>query len=143
MREIKFRAWWLDHCSALENGEYIKSWKLSPVHSIHFNKGIAMLTGGMVKSVRSVPIDEECILEQFTGLRDKNGREMYEGDIVVALETGITGYLEWFNGRVMWTDGAGHWDIVDWDTEDIVEDVLMLEVIGNIHNNPELLEDTK
>lgn len=76
-------------------------------------------------------IDSDTV-GQFIGLRDKNGKEIYFGDIV-RNKYGDTGKVVWFPDcsiRIDW--GGGDIHLIDLDLE--------LEVVGNIHDNPELLE---
>ena len=68
---------------------------------------------------------------QFTGLLDKNGKEIYFDDIV-RNKYGDIGSVIWFSDwslRVDWGGGDIHFIEPEWG----------LEVIGNIHDNPELL----
>lgn len=76
--------------------------------------------------------------EQYTGLKDKNGKEIYEGDIVGDIE-GIHELA-----ICVWDDSNAEFDFVCVDgkcTKDNVKSWLeMYEIIGNIHENPELLK---
>lgn len=80
---------------------------------------------------------------QFTGLTDKNGKKVFEGDILVFCKGATYPY------KVIW-DGMG-WKLIRSDGKRIKEAfecnemhyVNISEVIGNIHDNPELLEVTE
>ena len=79
---------------------------------------------------------KDIVIEQFIGLKDVNGKEIYEGDIVHCENdyqgTDYTGKVMFFNGGFcVWTGGFRNY---------VWEDMIP-EIIGNVHTNPELLED--
>lgn len=74
---------------------------------------------------------------QFTGLTDKNGNKIFEGDIV-KVTTGIEGYKSTYHSaiqEVKYNAESGIAVFLPFDNSDMVE----VEVIGNIYDNPELL----
>lgn len=131
MREIKFRAWdSITRC-------YLK---LDGILA----DGRSFLNGPAKGGFMAYNI-QDFQVEQFTGLKDKHGREIYEGDICNCPDTDVDGTIVFLNGRFVWTDGACHWDMV-YNAKDgqpidrVVQEADDLVIIGNIHENPELLK---
>ena len=97
--------------------------------------------------------DETLILEQFTGLHDKHGKEIFEGDIVRAIpERNSCGVVAAVNGVdtltriVIWLEeeAAFGWKLLDGSVcqsgySMCRQNEPIFEIIGNIHENPELL----
>lgn len=89
---------------------------------------------------------EDVILMQSTGLFDKNGKEIFDGDIVqfedYYIETDLPyinkGIVEWSQGGFTITDRASveMEDLIDGEFLDVI-------IIGNVYENPELLEVTE
>jgi uncharacterized phage protein (TIGR01671 family) len=86
-------------------------------------------------------------LMQFTGLKDKNGEECFEGDIVKRLDHNYKGKLKQWINEIRYIDEEGafcfyHEDSVGrgWSHMHAGHSVYWWEVIGNIYENPELLK---
>ena len=124
MRELKFRAW--------DKVEKKMLFGADPF-AIH-------VSGSNEPLLAKTHKNEDCIFEQYTGLKGKNGKEIYEGDILHS-KVGINYAVSYndCNGRFeMWSkDGYGGGIA---DVQYIKE--FDIKVIGNIHENPELLGDT-
>ena len=81
---------------------------------------------------------------QYTGLTDKNGKKVFENDIIViCYETDGEEFTE--TKRVHYNEKECCWYPMRWEESceycDHYTEVKSIEVIGNIHDNPELLED--
>lgn len=92
--------------------------------------------------------DEDAIIMQSTGLRDKNGKEIFEGDIVTDGEFARIVQYHQTLGFYMFDEEGNERFFSDSATlEDFEEDAKIvseiLEIIGNVYENPELLEVTE
>ena len=119
MRKLKFRAW-----DKVENKMLFDADPFA-LHVSGSNEPI------FAKSHKN----ENCIFEQYTGLKDKNGKEIYEGDIV-QIDDHILGDFEVVWQGLGWKikRATGYETLYVHKSEDCT-------VIGNIHENPELLDD--
>ena len=133
MREIKFRGLVIE---PLASGE---KWISSDeeYHEVYINRveKTAYINGHAV-------IYES--VGQYTGLKDKNGREIYEGDIVMQLSErtydSLTGVVKFIDGSyvIETADGKNGGYLFD---EYLFDELAFNVLIGNIYENPELLED--
>jgi hypothetical protein len=77
-------------------------------------------------------------LSQFTGLLDKNGKEIYEGDVVVYADISGSGRERKFRPRaIVWQK-----DVCAFNLSECMGDGGEVEVIGNIYESPELLTNS-
>lgn len=138
MREILFRG------KRIDSGE----WVYGTMYKIAIDLNPFILTDG--KSGCSYQVDEETV-GQYTGLKDKNGNRVFDGDIlqIAKIADGLGGYyqppLDYPVNVVV------KWDLCAWMWETLCEDKRYIsfpdawchyecEIIGNIHDNPELME---
>lgn len=88
---------------------------------------------------------DDIVLMQSTGLRDKNDREIFEGDVVTGgYTTGDIKHHTTYGFYMVDDNGVERWFSDSVALEDFEEDVKtaarILEIVGNIYTNPELLE---
>lgn len=156
MRELKFRIWdrqakaWAENDCSLH---CFSNWQIDP------------FTGQLTDFVGAIDGDHETrynanpapdyyfrgseivnepryVVVQFTGLKDKNGKEIYEGDIVNAEKEAFdsrykTNYrTDKYTGVIRWHHS--YWSIGEYKL--FVMNNESFEIIGNINENPELLE---
>lgn len=136
MKVPKYRAWDVHKKKMFTNNQLIV-WN----GNIYANDSSKL----NVDNLKGWSIDEKYLM-QFTGLKDKNGKEVFEGDIVRFFDD-YGDFVEAYTTPVVFIDWLGAYG-VEWNGlkstfEEINEyynEVKYIEVLGNIYENPELLE---
>ena len=129
MREVKLKCW----------GKRLKRWlSVCDMPLFPADDSIEILTLGQ----------EWCEFVRFTGLHDKNGKEIYEGDVCnVRRYPYLDGTRSWYVCEALWGSecgwifrgyytGRGYGDYYGVRFSEVAE----IEIIGNIYENPELLK---
>ena len=126
MRSIKFRVWRTDD-----------------KRMYNTDLPFLMYTDGVIPSLAGdVPMRQytisEAVLMQYTDAKDKTGKEIYEGDIITHSNDGMIGVVTWSNGLYRFV-------IENLEQTEIIADLCDYDfepaVLGNIYENPELLND--
>lgn len=133
MREILFRG------KRVSNGEWVCGGIVQGVvHELWQNAGRAYIIvfPEFLSSVNLVEVDPATV-GQYTGLTDKNGKKIFEGDILQNEEGCLFGGSYRF--RVEFSRGRFYGKSGELLTI-IAGEMYLCEVIGNIHDNPELLK---
>lgn len=123
MREIKFRAWDKKYKNMSSFDEMMNCRHFAIMDSLDSKQFIVL------------PLHENAILMQFTGLKDKNGREIYEGDILGGERT-TDGQVKFEAACFIleYDDSTALWK------QELRISLRHREVKGNIYENPELLQ---
>ena len=138
MRIIKFRAWRTDEKYMVTSDVGA----LTALRNCYGNKGLAEQAG--FSNIDNQPNPDKFILMQYTGRKDINDKEIFEGDIVSFddctstesgyCERGCIGVVEWCNETVSFEVS----NRLSAESYEVLDECV---VIGNIYENPELLED--
>ncbi|WLR53579.1 YopX family protein [Mesobacillus subterraneus] len=136
MREIKFRAW----------EKHLK--EIIPVYDIDFDFK-------QINTNKAWRRFDEVELMQYTGLKDKNGKDIYEGDIIATDDYAVAMLKHWgkkteekislyeikfFEGRYMLFDKNSWVAVLN---HHVMSKANELTVVGNFYENHELLEKSK
>ena len=81
-------------------------------------------------------IDDEYLM-QSTGLKDKNGKEIFEGDVLGTKDGLLNGVVEYRTDLGMWTNSLIRYN----NFERLCNVASDREIIGNVYENPEILEE--
>ena len=128
MREVLFRGKWTD------NGEWIEGFYSAEEYNPYIDK---------IEYIPRIQIIGKCVslgvipetVGQFTGLTDKNGKRIFEGDILTLENEGIYAAVKYNESKAaFYVEDEDHEDYLgeSWETNVII--------IGNIHDNSDILK---
>ena len=128
MREIKFRAWNTETNKMVINLKEMGVFALQSTYSID--------------EFLVIPTNEKYPLMQYTGLKDKSNKEIYDGDLLKV-------ELDWGYGlakiivEIYFKDGCFRAKALNSHEDTLLIELPPCEVVGNVYENPELLKEDK
>lgn len=139
MREILFRAKAINRTGCertnYKDGDWVFGWLTSPPNPYCPEKIPAKMRNA--DGVSGIDIDIDT-LGEYTGLKDKNGVKIFDGDIIKSTESEEVAVVQWFEEHSAFMacipilHDVGYIGEVEPET---------IEVIGNVYDNPELIND--
>lgn len=135
-REILFKA------KRIDNGEWVKGYlvkcRTSEEEGYAIKDTVYHVNDGIINLIPCVV--EESTICQYTGLKDRNGRKIFENDVVfVTDDEGRSGQVDTGVGEIDFLEGLWY---ISGNVQNSLYDInkcFLIEVIGNIFDNPELL----
>ena len=133
MSEILFRAKAINrdkgyHKTTYKNGDWVYG-LVTRLYDERFENLPAEMTD--INGVSGIEVDYKTI-GQFTGLIDNNGNDIFEGDVVDYISSDVIGNPQ--TGTIIAED------MTDYDTMIYLNHSSEVEIIGNVHDNPEILK---
>ncbi len=150
MIEVLFRGFHPDKNSKVQvfvNGEWINGfWVYGNLFVQSSNECLIIPLGENFFSAKAYAVIPETV-GQYTGLTDKNGTKIFEHDILFADKHGFTGVVEYNSVIASFmirindsTENYYHYSHFNEDNPARKEQLQYTAIIGNVHDNPELLE---
>jgi uncharacterized phage protein (TIGR01671 family) len=146
MREILFRG------QTRRFGEKVKNFAGDPMPSNWVYGGVCCGEGAFsiiyayMDEEKEIPIEKHVVytdtIGQYTGLTDKNGKKIFEGDIVKAQDDVFgSPFCDGIIGKIVYDECAFFIEPINpMDSQWLYDECAVYEIIGNIHDNPELLK---
>ena len=131
MREILFRG------KRFKDGEWVEGWVTSQFKKFSDGEILTRIQSNIFGGGLHL-VDTETV-GQYTGLEDKNGKRIFEGDIVLDEQSGYNYLIKWFPEYACFSlaNKNGHMEFGCDEIEIFLNDLV---VIGNVTDNPELLK---